>query len=227
MNDHVNFKLPFGASINSDGLWCQVLNRCQGNGLRPALFLDRDGVIVEEVNYLHRVQDVQLIDGASEVISRANALAIPVVIVTNQAGIGYGKYGWQEFSEVQQQIIHDLLGFGAFINAVFACPFHIKGKPPFQHPDHPGRKPNPGMIMEASKMLAVDLSRSWIVGDRASDLSAGKNAKLEGGMHVTTGHGCDQKEQREALGAKSRRFTVVNRNSIYDALRTIPFLEDN
>jgi D-glycero-D-manno-heptose 1,7-bisphosphate phosphatase len=224
MNDHENFTLPFGTRINSDGIWSQVLNRCQGTGTRPALFLDRDGVVVEEVNYLHRVKDVALVPGAADVILRANAQAVPVIIVTNQAGIGYGKYGWREFSDVQQQIIQDLVEYGAFINAVFACPFHVKGKPPFHHPDHPGRKPNPGMLIEASNMLAIDLSQSWIVGDRASDLGAGKNAGLAGGMHVKTGHGGDMQEQSKSQNLKNRAFKTILAESIFDALKSIPIL---
>jgi len=217
MNSRNNKPLPFGAEIDYEGIWCQVLNRCQGPGKRPALFLDRDGVIVEEVHYLHRVEDVNLIKGSTDIIARANSLGVPVVVVTNQAGIGYGKYGWKEFADVQEQIIDELATAGAFINAVFACPFHARGKAPYQHPDHPGRKPNPGMLIRAGERLAVDLAGSWIVGDRAGDLEAGKNAGLAGGMHVKTGHGEENAEQLAAKALGSVKFKVFQANQISDA----------
>jgi len=226
MNTDNSFIMPFGAEINSDGIWCQVLNRCQGRGMRPALFLDRDGVIVDEVNYLHRVKDVKLINGAIDIIARANVLAVPVIIVTNQAGIGYGKYGWQEFIAVQEQILNELADRGAFLNAVFACPFHVNGKKPFQHADHPGRKPNPGMLLHAAQRLTIDLSQSWIVGDRAGDLVAGKNAKLSGGMHVRTGHGHDKNEQMNSRSLHSPSFEVINATSIADATQFLPILTE-
>jgi D-glycero-D-manno-heptose 1,7-bisphosphate phosphatase len=224
MSNQSSFHMPFGSEIDSDGLWCQVLNRSQGTGLRPALFLDRDGVIVEEVHYLHRPEDARLIDGASEVIARANCLAVPVIIVTNQAGIGYGKYRWQEFADVQEKILDELSDAGAYVNAVFACPFHATGKPPYQHPNHPGRKPNPGMMIRAAEMLPITLSGSWIIGDRANDLLAGKNAGLSGGMHVRTGHGVKTTEQSDALSSKSAKFDVVSGDSIAGATERLPLL---
>jgi len=224
MNSRNNMPLPFGAEIDYEGIWCQVLNRCQGPGKRPALFLDRDGVIVEEVHYLHKVEDVNLIEGATDIIAHANSLGVPVVVVTNQAGIGYGKYGWKEFADVQEQIINELAVAGAFINAVFACPFHAKGKAPYQHPDHPGRKPNPGMLLRAGERLSLDLAGSWIVGDRAGDLEAGKNAGLSGGMHVKTGHGEEQAEQTAAKVLNSNEFKVFQANQISDAAEHLHIL---
>ena len=224
MNSRNNFTLPFGTEIDSDGIWCQVLNRSQGTGLRPALFLDRDGVLVEEVHYLHKVEDVKLIGGASDIIAHANTLGVPVIIVTNQAGIGYGKYGWTEFAEVQERIINELGDAGAFVNAVFACPFHAKGEPPFQHPDHPGRKPNPGMLLHAAKRLAIDLAGSWIIGDRAGDLQAGKNAGLLGGLHVQTGHGEDTGEQTAAEALNGPGFKVFRVATIAESQELMPIL---
>jgi len=222
-----NLSMPFGAEIDSEGIWCQVLNRSQGPGKRPALFLDRDGVIVEEAHYLHRVEDVSLINGAADIIGRANSLGVPVVVVTNQSGIGFGKYGWKEFIDVQERIIDELATGGAFVNGVFACPFHASGNAPYQHPDHPGRKPNPGMLLRADQRLAIDLVHSWIVGDRASDLQAGKNAGFSGGMHVKTGHGEDTMEQSAAHALNSADFKVFQAATISDAQECLPILRDS
>jgi len=223
MNSDKQMEMPFGAEID-DGIWCQVLNRLPAVNLRPALFLDRDGVVVEEVHYLHRVQDVQLVPGAAEIISKANALEIAVVIVTNQAGIGYGKYGWPEFSRVQERILDDLDENGAFVNAVFACPFHERGKPPYNIPDHSSRKPNPGMLLKASSRLPIDLTHSWIVGDRSGDLKAGLNAGLSGGLHVKTGHGTEEQEQIEAARLHNDNFMVYSGESIAEAEKCLPIL---
>ena len=94
-------KLPFGAEIGSDGEWHQILNWAQGSKSRPALFLDRDGVLVEEVNYLHSVEMVQLHSGAVKTLTLANKLGIPVIIVTYQSAIGRGIFDWPECIEVQ------------------------------------------------------------------------------------------------------------------------------
>jgi D-glycero-D-manno-heptose 1,7-bisphosphate phosphatase len=166
---------------------------------RAALFLDRDGVIVEEVNYLHKPEDVRVLPGAAELIASANELGIPVIVVTNQAGIGRGYYGWPEFEAVQNAISDALAP--AAIDAVFACPFHVDGQPPYDVADHPDRKPNPGMLTRAEQLLGVDLARSWFVGDTAADVEAAARAGLAGAIHVLSGHG---EREREAVLAAPR-----------------------
>jgi D-glycero-D-manno-heptose 1,7-bisphosphate phosphatase len=214
--------LPLGAEIDAEGLWSQVLNRAQGAGLRPGLFLDRDGVVVEEVHYLHRPADVRLINGAAGVITKANVRGFPVILVTNQAGIAHGRYGWGEFAEVQEKIIDDLTTEGAFINAVFACPHHGDGRPPYDKPDHSWRKPNPGMFLATAERLPVDLGKSWIVGDRAQDLAAGKGAGLAGGIHVLTGHGGGNGEREEALRLEGDGFKALTAADITQAASLLP-----
>ena len=95
--------------LDADGVWCEVIPGCCRGA--PALFLDRDGVVVEEVDYLHRVDDIHFCPDATAVISAANANAIPVVLVTNQAGIGRGYYGWAEFCAIQQAIQTSMIAF--------------------------------------------------------------------------------------------------------------------
>ncbi|MCH2327707.1 MAG: HAD-IIIA family hydrolase [Rhodospirillales bacterium] len=212
--------------IDAAGLWSQVLNRAQGAGLRPGLFLDRDGVVVEEVHYLHRPADVRLIDGAAGVITQANVRGFPVILVTNQAGIAHGRYGWGEFAEVQEKIIDDLATEGAFINAVFACPHHGDGRPPYDKPDHSWRKPNPGMLLATAEKLPVDLGKSWIVGDRAQDLAAGKGAGLAGGVHVLTGHGGGDGEREEALRLEGDGFKALTAADITQAASLLPLFKE-
>lgn len=205
--------------VTADGLWSQPFGRAAQFLGRAALFLDRDGVLVHEVNYLHRRQDVRLVDGAAEVIRRANDAGIPVIVTTNQAGIGRSYYAWDHFCEVQDQIIADLERSGAKLDAVFACPHHEDGRPPYHHPDHPARKPNPGMFFMARDTLGIALEKSWIVGDRAIDIRAGRNAGLLGGTHVRTGHGARANERETALALATTNFRVVAADSIGDLLR--------
>jgi D-glycero-D-manno-heptose 1,7-bisphosphate phosphatase len=155
-------------------------------------------VIVEETGYLSRVADIRVIPGAAEVISLANRKGIPVVEVTNQAGIGRGYYGWKEFVDIEKAIASELARAGAVVDGVFACPYHPDGVGQWAHPAHPARKPHPGMLLAAARFLNLDLERSWIVGDKVDDLMAGYNANLCGALHVLTGHG---REHRGATHA--------------------------
>jgi D-glycero-D-manno-heptose 1,7-bisphosphate phosphatase len=194
--------------LTEAGLWSEVLSPRTATEGRAALFLDRDGVLVEEVNYLHRPQDARLIDGAVDVISRANAQGIAVVIVTNQAGIGRRYYDWNHFIAVQAKITEMLGASGVHLDGVFACPHHADARPPYQHPDHPARKPNPGMILLAGGLLGLDLAASWIIGDRSSDVRAGLNGGLAGGVQVATGHGSRGNERDTARALATDSFPV-------------------
>jgi D-glycero-D-manno-heptose 1,7-bisphosphate phosphatase len=206
--------------LDADGVWCDVSASCSRGG--PALFLDRDGVVVEEVDYLHRVEDVVICARASTVILAANANAVPVVLVTNQSGIGRGYYGWAEFHAVQEAIQSAIAQDGAHFDAVYACPHHRDGQGAFAHPDHPARKPNPGMLQRAAAALNIDMARSWLVGDHASDIEAAKRAGLAGALHVLTGHGPG--ERVAAMALSGPRFDVRGAASIVDAL-TLPLFD--
>jgi len=218
--------LPLGAELDGDHLWSQVLNRAQGPGRRGGLFLDRDGVVVEEVHYLHKPADVQLIDGAAQVVAEANRRGIPVVLITNQAGIGRGHYGWSDFIAVHDRLNDELAALGAFVNAVFACPHHGDGRPPYDRADHPWRKPNPGMLLAAAERLPLRLAESWIVGDRATDIEAGRNAGLAGGIHVATGYGAEAAERARALAFAGDRFLALAAPTIAEAAKLLPLFAD-
>jgi D-glycero-D-manno-heptose 1,7-bisphosphate phosphatase len=198
----------------TSGLWHEVFaGDFEG---RPALFLDRDGVIVEETHYLGRAEDLCMVAGAAEAIARCNRRGIPVVLVSNQSGIARGLYGWEGFHAVQAALAAALLHRGARLDAVFACAHHADGAAPFNVADHPWRKPNPGMIVAAAEQMKLDLSRSWIVGDRASDVAAGRAAGLEGGVLISAR--AEDPERALATGLKAERFTVEFAASLDDAV---------
>jgi D-glycero-D-manno-heptose 1,7-bisphosphate phosphatase len=207
--------------LDSEGVWCQII-RCLAPG-RPALFLDRDGAVVEDTGYLSRVDDVVLIPGAAQVIAAANQHSVAVIMVTNQSGIGRGYYGWAEFKSVQDAIIASLAAEGARIDAVYACAHHPQAEGLLAHPDHPARKPNPGMLLQAAADLALDLNLSWLIGDKASDIEAAKRGGIAGAFQVATGEGAAERLQAAAQLA-SPTFEVRFGQSIADAL-TLPILK--
>ncbi len=206
-------------AVGEDGIWGWCAQAPRPGRPRPALFLDRDGVVVAERPYLHWPDDVRLLTGAADAIARANELAMPVVIVTNQSGVGRGYYAWPAFEQVMQRLADLLSPAGARFDAVYACPYHVEALPPWDVPDHPGRKPNPGMLLRASRDLALDLSRSWIVGDAATDVLAGRAAGLEGAVHVLTGHG--HRDRQAAAAIREPGFPVLTVQGLADLPGTV------
>ena len=146
--------------------------------LRAALFLDRDGVINVEKNYVHRIEDFEFVDCIFDLCRAAAKSSMPIVVVTNQAGIGRGY-----FSEVQFQALTDWMRNRfeqerAPIAAVYYCPYHpVHGVGAYQKESF-DRKPNPGMILRARDELGLDLSRSILIGDKGSDIAAAKAASI-------------------------------------------------
>ncbi|HXK01594.1 MAG TPA: HAD-IIIA family hydrolase [Verrucomicrobiae bacterium] len=206
------------------GIWVRTTPLIHSH-LRSALFLDRDGVIVEDPGYLGSAADMVMIAGAAEIIRLANRLEVPVLEVTNQAGIARGYYGWKEFLEVEAALTRALAGAGAVIDGALACPYHRDGTAPWVHPAHPARKPRPGMLLAAAQFLDLDLSNSWIVGDKIGDLQAGCNAGLRGGLHVLTGHG--PQHRKAALEFKVPGFDLRLGNSIQDAASIVHLISQH
>jgi D-glycero-D-manno-heptose 1,7-bisphosphate phosphatase len=194
--------------IDGVGTWAWTPNSVAADEQRPALFIDRDGVLTREVHFLRHPSDVLLLPQAAETIRAFNLAEIPVIVVTNQSGIARGHLSWTEFEHVEAEIREQLLRAEARLDAVFACGYHEAGAGALAVRDHPWRKPNPGMLLAAADCLAVRLDASWIVGDRARDLASGRAAGLAGGIHVTTGYG-DARERRSALALARSDFQVT------------------
>lgn len=145
--------------------------------LRPALFLDRDGVLNEDRGYVHRWEDFRWIPGAREAVAAFNARDWWVFVVTNQSGVGRGYYPEADVLALHARMEADLAAAGARIDAFYHCPFHPEAlEDRYRHPDPPDRKPNPGMLLRAMADWPVDAARSVMVGDKAIDLEAGQRA---------------------------------------------------
>lgn len=166
----------------------------------PAIFFDRDGVIIEEVDYIANPRDVKLIKGASSAIKSAREMGFRTVIITNQSGIGRGFFGWADYLSVENYFVETLRKQGVQVDGILAC-----GAAPGTDADE-WRKPSDGMLLAAALSLNLDLHRSIVVGDKASDLEAGKRAGLRLGVHVATGHGTA--ERKLVHGLESNNFTV-------------------
>lgn len=161
--------------LTTDGNWFELRAPSLGGKRSPAVFLDRDGILIEDKGYVGKAEDVALCEGACELLDAVAARGWRAIIVTNQSGIGRGYYGWPEFARVQAAMFDRLGAAGAVIEAVLACPYF---------PDHPWRKPAPGMIVAAGKRLPIDHARSWMIGDKDTDIACASAARLAGGILV-------------------------------------------
>ncbi len=139
--------------------------------LKPALFLDRDGVVNVEKNYLHRIEDFEFIDGIFELCSLYAQRGYLVVIVTNQSGIARGFYSEADFERLSAWMVGEFKKRGITVAGVYHCP---------HHPEISGecdcRKPEPGMFIEAASDLGIDLAHSVMVGDSERDIVAAHRA---------------------------------------------------
>ncbi len=196
---------PSDWPLVSPGVWLSV-RRSPCAPARPAVFLDRDGVIIEEVGFAAAPDQVRLERGAARLIRAANAKGTPVVAVSNQSGIARGFFGWPAFAAVEARITELLAAEGARLDAVAACPFHPETTPGYGAVEAHWRKPGPGMLLALAERLNLRLDRSWLVGDRASDIEAARLAGLAGSVLVLTGYGRDNRD--DALARRRRGFVV-------------------
>jgi histidinol-phosphate phosphatase family protein len=141
---------------------------------RPGVLLDRDGTIIVDHGHVGSVDRVDFIDGAAEAIARLNRARVPVAVVTNQAGVARGLYGISDVEEVHRHIGIRLAEHGAHVDQFFYCPYHPDGTVAQFARASDDRKPMPGMARAAAEALDLDLTSSWVVGDRDEDIEMAK-----------------------------------------------------
>jgi D-glycero-D-manno-heptose 1,7-bisphosphate phosphatase len=148
---------------------------------RPALFLDRDGVLNEDHGYVSRWEDFSWIPGAKDAVAASNQAGWLVIVVTNQSGVGRGYYTEADMHALHQRMAEELAAAGGRIDGFYFAPHHPEAAAEsYRHPDPPDRKPNPGMILRALADWPIDAARSVLVGDKASDMEAAKRAGIRG-----------------------------------------------
>jgi len=159
--------------------------------MNKALFLDRDGVINKEKNYLYKIEDFEFIDGIFETCKYFQEKGYLLFVITNQAGIARGKYTENDFKILTEWMIKEFDKENIKISKIYHCP---------HHPDFSGecacRKPNIGMLTKAQKDFNIDMKNSILVGDKSSDIEAGLRSGIGKNILVRSGHKIDEKNSR-------------------------------
>ena len=149
------------------------------------IFLDRDGVINKEINYLHKIDDFEFIDGIFDVCLYFQSLGYKIIIITNQSGISRGYYNHSDYQKVTQWMLDQFKYKNINILDVFHCP---------HGPDSTCdcRKPKPGMFLKAKDKHNIDMEKSWLIGDNEIDVIAANDAGIENTILVRSGHRIDE-----------------------------------
>jgi len=155
-----------------------------GEKIKPAVFLDRDGTLIEHVHYLRDPADVKLVDGAGEALRLFRAHGLSCVVVTNQSAIGRGMLTEAELVVIHEVMVKQLADEGVTLEGIYHCPQKPRTDGDRLVVDHPDRKPGPGMLIRAAEELGLALSRSFMVGDMLSDVFAGTNAGVRASVLI-------------------------------------------
>lgn len=149
-----------------------------GNGLKRAVFLDRDGTINLDTNYLSSPEDLRLIPGAARAIARLNQARLAVVVITNQSGLARDFFSEDDLAAVHAELDRLLAAAGARIDAYFHCPHHPQGVVRSLAIECDCRKPGTGLVKRAARELGLDLGGSFMIGDRPGDVGCALAAGL-------------------------------------------------
>jgi D-glycero-D-manno-heptose 1,7-bisphosphate phosphatase len=149
-----------------------------------AIFLDRDGTIIAEKNYLHLVGEVEVFPGAGPALARLQKAGFRLFIVTNQSGVGRGYFTLADVEKVHHYLLQELARDGVQIDKIYVAP---------EAPDQPsrGRKPSPQFLLDARDEFQIDLAQSYMIGDKLIDLECGWNAGVKRCLLVRTGYGAE------------------------------------
>lgn len=176
-----------------------------------ACFLDRDGVLIEEKIYLSSISDVCIFPETYDALNLLKKAEFKIIVVTNQAGVAKGYYHESTIPQIHKEIDRQLALMGVGVDAYYYCPHHPKGKMQEYAIKCDCRKPAPGMILKAANDFNLDLTKSFLIGDKMSDIGAAKNAGCTG-ILVKTGHGKDHLDRAQKDG-------IIIRENILEAVR--------
>jgi histidinol-phosphate phosphatase family protein len=179
--------------------------------MHPAIFLDRDGVLIENrPNYVRDWSQVSTFPAAILALSRPALKAYKIVIVTNQSAVGRGIISRETADDINNQLVGVIRDQGGRVDAVYMCPHTPED-------NCPCRKPKPGLLLQAANELSLDLERSWMVGDAWTDLQAGQSAGVSQSILVTTGRGTEQALQERPKDI-AKHLIVENLAQAIDAI---------
>ena len=183
---------------------------------KQACFLDRDGVLNEEVHYLSDPEKARLCPGVVDAIRLAHERGMPDVVVSNQAGIAHGYFTEAQLKAVEARIDELLAEQGERLDGIYYCFHHPKGIVPEYAVDCDCRKPKPGMLLRAAREMDLNLAGSFLIGDRIRDLEAGLGAGCRAVALVRTGHGPE-----EDFSPMAGRENVFDCPDVLTAVRTL------
>ncbi len=176
---------------------------------RKAIFFDRDGVLIKDMNYIKKPEEVILLNGVIDLIKYAKKMGFLNFIITNQSGIARGFFTWEDYEKVSKKML-ELINLPEAICAIYA-----NGEGPNNQDKCSWRKPSPSMILRAANDFNLDLEHSIIVGDRLSDLRSGESAGIKNLVHVLTGHGINERKKIiETYSKLSKKFNFSTINDL-------------
>lgn len=141
-----------------------------------AIFLDRDGTLIEDPGYINHPDQVKLLEGAAEALIELRAMGYKLIVVTNQSAVARGIVNEKDLVEIHNRLRQLLTERGAYLDEIYYCPYHPDGVIPKYRKESDWRKPNPGMLLAAADEMDIDLSQSWNIGDSSRDIEAGLQA---------------------------------------------------
>ena len=174
-----------------------------------AFFVDRDGVINKEKDYVYRIEDFEFIDGVFEALKEVCGMGYRIIVISNQAGIGRGYYTEEDFRKLTEWMVEEFRKKGVEIAGVYFDPYHPEHGIGKYRKESPRRKPAPGMILDAAAEHHLDLDRSVLAGDKFTDIEAGRHAGVGCLFLVRTGHPFDDAEVPEGCRVAKDMKEVV------------------
>ena len=154
-----------------------------------SIFLDRDGVINRDINYLHKIEEFEFVDGVFEACKHFQSLNFKIIIITNQSGIGRGYFSEIEFMKITRWMIDEFNKNDVKISDIFHCPHAPESKCNC-------RKPKPGMFIEAKNKHNINMRKSWMIGDSERDVIAASSAGIKNTILVRSGHEIDEENSK-------------------------------
>jgi D-glycero-D-manno-heptose 1,7-bisphosphate phosphatase len=180
--------MPVDCSSVSNAADTELRAPSPGAGLRPAVFLDRDGTLTEEVGYVNHVGRLQVFPWTPAAIGKLNRTGLLAIVVTNQSGVGRGYFPEDLVHRAHERIARELLAHHAHIDAFYYCPHHPDAPLEAYRQECHCRKPAPGMVERAAREFGIDVTRSYVVGDSVCDLQLAANVGARSVL-VMTGYG--------------------------------------
>jgi len=177
--------------------------------MKRAVFLDRDGVISEEVGYLSDVGQLQLIPESAQAVHLLNATGLKVIIITNQSGVARGFFSEEQLKELHRAMGKMLSAQRAYIEAIYYCPHYPEGTVEHYSRECDCRKPSPGMLAQAADEHGIDLTQSYLVGDKLTDVECAQRAGSRG-ILVLTGYGKEEVKKIDDASSAKPVFIAQN-----------------